>query len=303
MYEAPQVSQLAMKIDSPRSKYSPIVQLYRKNQGNSEKERTIICFPPIGGLPLPFAQPQVLSEWGRYGSVTGLQISGYGHGEKPFKHYQEMLSCFEQGIEKAINGKMVFIGWSIGAKIAHDVATYMQNKGIKIDCLVVIDSYATDEYLNKNTNNNVKFDSMNLEDVIDNYIIEIEGDLVYGELKKYNKEQKLVRLTQDLESLGMIPSGVFQISPGFAEKFIRYSLLQANYMIERPIPGYFDGDVLIVRAKATSRLSQTLTLGWERYCKNVETVDINSDHFTLLAGNAAEVTAKTIGKWIKNHIS
>jgi len=296
VFEAPSVVALAGRVDEGAKAYSPLVRFARINAAVAPVTRTIVCFPPGGGLAIPYARQDILAEWELHGDVMGLQTRGYGKDEDCFASYEEMVSCYATEIENGIEGALIFVGWSLGGKVAHDVATRLRKKGARIEGLIILDTTSTHEREEHDPAKDLRQEDDNQQQW-DDMLLAFAPDLSAEALEKLDDREKLSRLTEELEQRDLIPAGITDAA-GFSERMLRFMLLHGDLLNERPEPGYFDGPALVVRAQNTRAHVDDPFLGWRPFCSSVEAADVAHDHQMLLAGEAAGDVARLVADWI-----
>ncbi|WP_244327631.1 amino acid adenylation domain-containing protein [Roseibium sp. RKSG952] len=294
VFEAPTVHGLAERVEVGAKRYSPLVRFVQDKVISESSPRTIVCFHPGGGLASVYGQKSVLSEWGAFGAVIGVQARGLEHGEEPFESYEEMVTCYASAIQEELEGPFVFIGWSLGGHLAQELAARLQCRGERIDGLVILDAIASRKSLDED-----RIVSKWTESERINRLLRIFEDTPVPILDNLTTEQKVARLGNHFQAHGLLPEGSDVSSSDMTNHILRMMNEQGALLPSTADKSPFDGPTLLVRARDTSRIQEDAFFGWSHYCNDLETIDLNSDHLQLLMGKMTVLTAKAVAAWIK----
>ncbi|MTH94765.1 hypothetical protein E1297_01845 [Roseibium sp. RKSG952] len=295
VFEVPTVEGLAARIVSGPQPYSPLVRFRQVTAERKIGQRTIVCFPPAGGLPTLFGQEPVLRAWQPFGCVLGIQARGMRPIETSFTSYSEMLSCYISAITGSIATPLIFVGWSLGGKVAHDVATRLQALGYDIDAIVILDCSAVG---NQNGWDDASpNDPYNIN--IDQVLLEFDPKMSVDFISNLSEDEKVVRVAAVFADIGVFPAQISAQDTKFAHQLLLGMVSQAQLLEGRTAPGYFHGPTLLVRGQENAQKQNDPYLGWTDYCSNIDLLDVKHRHMKLLVGDAAIEVAKVIATWLK----
>lgn len=107
----------------------------------SEKDtnKKIFCIHPAPGSVFCYLilKKYIDPDW----SIYALQAQGLNKSEKALKTIEEMAVEYIKEIKSVEHdGPYVLLGWSIGGKIAYEIARQLQNSGDKVEYLFLLDT-------------------------------------------------------------------------------------------------------------------------------------------------------------------
>ncbi|WP_209015653.1 non-ribosomal peptide synthetase [Roseibium sp. RKSG952] len=298
VFEAPVVSALAGRLAAVPETYSPLVRYRQTRQADVPQDRTIICFPPAGGLAASFGQKEILSAWGWYGTVLGIQARGYG-SEPGFASYDEMISCYADVIAKSVMSSMIFVGWSLGGKVALDIACRLQEADRQIEGLAILDTSAGNGIPNAGNDLDTISKDAAINRQLDGMLRANDPTTGSAMLGQLSQKEKLRRLARKLAQSGQLSEDNGGEGVAFVKKLLGHIYAQAKLVKERPRAGKFEGPVLLIRGNETCSCAPDADLGWSSHCSAVEIEDVPFDHLALLTGEARDLVAQRVGSWMK----
>ncbi len=132
LFEGPTVAGIAKTLENAEEgmEYAPLIQAPKVATVKPLASVRMLCFHAMAGHGAPYLQPAVIEALLSFGQVTAVQSRGHMPGEVPFESYGEMVDCYVDAV-LALNDDLplVFIGWSGGGHLAHDVASKLAEHG------------------------------------------------------------------------------------------------------------------------------------------------------------------------------
>ncbi|MEV6069940.1 amino acid adenylation domain-containing protein [Nocardia sp. NPDC052001] len=154
LFEAPQVAALARRLEAESA--SAIPDRAEKASDTAENESyavvlplrrsgpdTLFCIHPGGGMAWPYAG--LLTHLDPAVSLYGLQDPWVVRDEHPFATLADYADRYVTEIRRAQpHGPYRLLGWSLGGRIAHEVAVRLQLLGAEVRTLALMDTAAYD---------------------------------------------------------------------------------------------------------------------------------------------------------------
>jgi thioesterase domain-containing protein/acyl carrier protein len=144
VFEAPTLAGLAARIESlaraeaSDAPWSPLVRL----AAGPERESPLFCVHGAGGNVAVFADLARLLEGER--PVYALEARGLAPGQIPLDRIEEMAELYLAAVrEVRPRGPYRLLGYSMGGKVAFEMARWLQDAGETVDLLALVDIPAT----------------------------------------------------------------------------------------------------------------------------------------------------------------
>ncbi|WP_346728620.1 non-ribosomal peptide synthase/polyketide synthase, partial [Corallococcus exiguus] len=135
LFEAPTLEGLAARIEAGTSSDSPLVTLRKGGEA-----RPFFCVHPVGGSVLGYLE--LARRLPPEQPVYGLQVPASGGGET----VEEMATRYLESVrEVQPEGPYLLGGWSLGGRVAYEMARQLEALGEQVGMLVVIDASSQDE--------------------------------------------------------------------------------------------------------------------------------------------------------------
>jgi thioesterase domain-containing protein/acyl carrier protein len=130
LFEAPTLEGLSARIEAGTSSDSPLVTL--RKGGNA---RPFFCVHPVGGSVLAYLELAKRMEADQ--PFYGLQVPASGAGET----VEAMAACYLEAVRAVQPEGPYFLGgWSLGGRVAYEMARQLEARGEQVGLLVVIDA-------------------------------------------------------------------------------------------------------------------------------------------------------------------
>ncbi|HJX28080.1 MAG TPA: alpha/beta fold hydrolase, partial [Thermoanaerobaculia bacterium] len=134
---AARIEELASTAGTPENEAGPWSPLVRLAEGK-EGEAPLFCIHGGGGSVLVFAD--LARALGGELPVFGLEARGLSAGQAPVDRIEEMAGLYLDAIREARpSGPYRLLGYSIGAKVAFEIARRLEAEGERIDLLALLD--------------------------------------------------------------------------------------------------------------------------------------------------------------------
>ena len=279
LFEAPTLEKLARRIEEGAPSRSVLVPLRRGSAGRTP----FFCVHPVGG-----------------GVLCYLELSRRMHPEQPFyglqaptgpeapgtlaalaTHYVDAL----QGVQP--HGPYLLGGWSMGGRVAYEMASQLRQRGETVALLVVIDARGRE-------------DAPRLQEAESR----AEERFLFADhlarLAGLNPEAAGLLGQVDAEALAALLDGTPGADAGLppracAELRELWSVFSRNLRASRAYqPGASPGTLVLLRAAEGPREGLEETLGWGALASEVEVHEVPGDHFGLIAPPHVESLAERL---------
>jgi len=307
VFQAPTVAGLASVLGSvgSGSAYQPLIPLSKAASKATGRVETpsIVCFPPVFGNIACYAHPRVLGPLSRFGDVLAVQSPGHEPGEVPFEGYAEMVEAYTDAIAAlSSRGPLVFVGWSMGGYLAHDVAARLGDQGRPVCGVVILDSVAEQPVEAHVLQPETASDIPDRPDDFVEWILKTRfGDNTQEMLSAPPDEQRR-RLFAALRSDGIIAREGDLPPRETQDRFIAVLHKNLQAVNERSPSTRFNGSTFVIRARETAEWSTDAALGWGGNDGIVDTLDVPFGHFQLLNDDAAPVVLGAVSQWMENRL-
>ncbi|QRG26816.1 alpha/beta fold hydrolase [Halomonas binhaiensis] len=259
--------------DDQRDIPSLLLPLRRQGQRSP-----LFCIHPGGGLAWPYARlvpyldPDV--------PVYGLQSRGICMDQDQAPSIESMAADYiDQMMTVQPGGPYYLLGWSLGAAVAHAIATQLQARGEKVALLALLDGYP---------------DSSSAQPPSCSGITEMSDAEIMQELIKALSAQPCA--ADDMPtSLGQIRQWLEQTDhmlAGLDEpllKRILHEVRDAPRLMQEFDPGLFQGDMLFFRATSGEQGNDGLpsVTSWQPYVSGrISIHDIACQHMAMMQPEA-----------------
>jgi amino acid adenylation domain-containing protein len=278
LFEAPTLEALAARIDAGAPSQSALVPLRR---GGSRTP--FFCVHPVGG-----------------GVLAYLELSRRMHPEQPFYGLQgptgqeshdtleAMATRYVDAIQEVQpHGPYLLGGWSMGGRVAYEMARQLQQRGETVALLAIIDARSHE-------------DGPRLEDA------EARAREVFlfadhlSRLSGLNPEAAGLLGQVDAEELKALledtPGAGASLPPqALAELRALWRVFSLNLRASHAYqPGHYPGPLVLLRAAEGPREGLEEDLGWGALASGVEVHEVPGDHFSLIAPPHVEQVAERL---------
>ena len=255
LFQHPTIRSLSAALkNSQTSNWSPLVSINLEKAGNP-----FFCVHPVGGNVLCYR------DLARYFDrpFYGLQERGLEDGQIPHKTIVDMAREYIEAIKQVNPHGPYFIGgWSFGGLVAAEMAYQLERTGNEMEQLILIDTIAE---IDKIKAVDVNDEACLLAELSHNFNIKLDKN------KKLSDRERLANLIE-------YGSRSEEVSKAYAKKLS--NLAKANYRALqtfelKPI----NCNVLLAKTK---QHNMNYDLGWNKYAKDLEVIEVEGDHWTMI---------------------
>ncbi|HTD29803.1 MAG TPA: amino acid adenylation domain-containing protein, partial [Xanthomonadaceae bacterium] len=282
LFEAPTVAKLARSLDKyeQSNPYDTLIPLRPAGLG-----APLFCLPP--GIGLSWSYASLLSHIDPNVPVYGLQLPDPGEFTDDYPPMDGHLHRFIDAMRKVQPcGPYHLMGWSLGALLAHALATRLQSIGETVASLTMLDAYPIQAFdhgpMDPPTNSEDEQLKMTRQLLHDYMGIATEE----SQEKKWTASEML----SDLVSKGTISLD----DESFIARCAR-SLLQSGPLMKSFAPELFDGHAVFLRAQLRDPTKPRSVAEWHPYIGGEITVhDIPSSHADMMAAQHQPVIGRIL---------
>lgn len=224
--------------EKARDRQSPVVAV------NTEgRQAPIVCFSPVGGNVLCYRD--LARALGPDRPVYMVEALGLRDGETPASTVEEMVASALPYLRAALpDGPVILLGWSFGGLLAHEAAFRLQQAGVDVRHLILLDAVAVPETIK----------AILRKDEAD-YLADMFGEIgsVDAEtLRPLTPEQRLDLLVEQGKATELLPQDTDRAAMRRLLAVFQNNALAAV----RYAPPALDGlDILLVRPREASRMA------------------------------------------------
>jgi len=244
------------------------------------------CVHPVGGNVLCYAE--LARALGPRQPFYGLQrpepegdLGEFATVEVLAAHYLEAIRAVEP------EGPYRLGGWSVGGRIAYEMARQLEANGEEVERLVVIDVPAPQGV---EVEKSEALPGLVAEELDDAQAAALfAGDLgalvgrripvTRAELNELGEGEHLPRVVESAQSAGVLPTEM-----SLEEASLLFEIFKANQQaIRRYQGGDYGGDLVLVRGEDSLKKAKDPTLGWgERAAGGVRVERVPGNHYSLI---------------------
>ena len=141
VFAHPTARSLAQLVDAPSAGdagFAEVITLHEHHGGTP-----VLCFYPAGGLSWSYTTlVRMLADREYPGGVFGFQAPGIlDESERATSITDSAARICEHVIGSMGFSRVALVGWSVGGVLAHEVATQLTQRGIKVEHVIVLDAY------------------------------------------------------------------------------------------------------------------------------------------------------------------
>jgi amino acid adenylation domain-containing protein/natural product biosynthesis luciferase-like monooxygenase protein len=267
LFEAPTLEALAARIEAGTTSDSPLVTLRKGGAA-----RPFFCVHPVGGGVLAYLE--LAKRMDADQPFYGLQVPTGGAGDT----VEEMATRYLEALrEVQPEGPYLLGGWSMGGRVAYELARQLKARGEEVGLLVIVDARgleATPE------------ESPTEEQAVE-VVLEFASHL--SRLSNIHPRAAEVLEHVDAVELAAVLDGRPGADAGLdeeacAELRTLWELFARNRRASRGyMPQPYDGSLVVLRA-AEGPSDVEADLGWRALARGgVEVFEVPGDHFSLVA--------------------
>ncbi|WP_420718375.1 thioesterase domain-containing protein [Pyxidicoccus sp. MSG2] len=278
LFEAPTLEALAARIDAGAPSQSALVPLRRGGP-----RTPFFCVHPVGG-----------------GVLAYLELSRRMHPEQPFYGLQSptgqeshdtleaMATRYVDAIQEVQpHGPYLLGGWSMGGRVAYEMARQLQQRGETVALLAIIDARSHE-------------DGQRLEgaEALAREVFLFADHL--SRLSGLNPEAAGLLGQVDAEELKALledtPGAGADLPPqALSELRALWRVFSLNLRASHAyLPGPYPGPLVLLRAAEGPREGLAEDLGWGALASKVEVHEVPGDHFSLIAPPHVEQVAERL---------
>jgi amino acid adenylation domain-containing protein len=248
--------------------------------GNCSSKQPFFFVHPIGGNVICYKELARHLEPNQ--PFYGLQSRGLDGNQEPFTRIEAMATYYIQEIQPIQpKGPYLLGGWSMGAKVAFEIAQQLLAQGERVDLLVLLDEGAVtrvEKYVEED-------DTAYLMRLFAQDLIGLWGEDL--PLLKYYLEQNFSgeQLTNALQAeLG--PLQIHNLLKVFENNFRAWQ----SYT-----PRTYPGQIILFKANEQSTISDDALWGWSSLAKNgVEIHVVPGNHYTMIRQPYVQILAERL---------
>ncbi|MFP2928166.1 amino acid adenylation domain-containing protein [Pyxidicoccus sp. 3LG] len=263
LFEAPTLESLAARIEAGATSDSPLVTLRKGGEA-----RPFFCVHPVGGGVLAYLE--LAKRMDAEQPFYGLQVPMGGSGEtveEMAAHYLEAVRAVQP------EGPYLLGGWSMGGRVAYEMARQLKARSEDVGLLVVIDARGREE---------APAEELEAEVVLEfaSHLSRLAG--LHPRAAEILEHVDAVELSAVLEARPGAEAGLDEES--CAELRVLWAMFARNRRASRTyVPQSFEGSLVLLRA-AEGPPGQEADLGWGALARGgVEVLEVPGDHFSLVA--------------------
>lgn len=239
----------------------------------------VFCVHPAGGTVFCYL------ELARYldpqQPLYGLQAQGVDGELPPHKEVGEMAACYIQAMRaRQPQGPYQICGWSSGGIIAYELARQLQEQGQKVGLLALFDAAVPDPD-----------HPFTEEDFLPMLLLLFPGESreEIERLQRQSPDEQVAYFRQRAEMAQLVMATA---NPTQAKHV--FEVFQANVtamVAYKPKP--FGGKITLFRASETATpMHEDRRLGWGRWAREIEVIDVPGDHVTMFRPPTIEILAR-----------
>jgi amino acid adenylation domain-containing protein/non-ribosomal peptide synthase protein (TIGR01720 family) len=245
------------------------------------------CVHPLGGMVDSYAAVAKLLAAER--PFYGIQAAGLALGEQPFNDMIQMAQAYVLAIREIQPSGPYFLGgWSMGARIAFEMARQLRQAGEAVEALVLFDAAASQRGV-------AEADGLTEEKTIDRALqplLEMAEMLGFTEdgaasLIALGLDQGLKHLADMASAAGALPA---EQSLPHMRRF--YEVVRNHIQAEEAyVPQHYPGTITLIRAAEEASADETK--GWAEYAERVLVHTAPGNHETIFEQAPGEL-ARTL---------
>ncbi|WP_375765651.1 amino acid adenylation domain-containing protein [Archangium gephyra] len=278
LFEAPTLEQLAARIDAGAPSRSALVPLRRG--GN---RTPFFCVHPVGGGVLCYLElsRRLHPEQPFYGLQAPADLESHGTLEALATHYVDAIQQVQP------HGPYLLGGWSMGGRVAYEMARQLQQRGEPVALLAIIDARSREDGPRLEPAETRAQERFQFAD----HLSRLSGlnPEAAGLLAQVDPEE-LKALLEDTEGAGAnLPARALGELRELWRVFVHNLRASREY-----VPGPYAGRLVLLRAAEGPREGLERDLGWGALASQVEVHEVPGDHFSLIAPPHVEQVAERL---------
>jgi thioesterase domain-containing protein len=285
LFQTPTLEELAVRLRQAPGRVSPLVPLSTGGSG-----RPFFCVHPVSGTVLPYME--LARRLGPEVPFYALQSPGLEGERAPLETVESMAACYVEAL-RAVQpvGPYRLGGWSLGGVVAFEMARQLEQRGERVEQLVLLDAYAFEQRLPEGAG----------AAWIASRFVEFTARLLGLSVPGLHLEDSLPEPEEELlrRLLGLgREAGVLRQGVGLEELRLLYRVFESNLRaLVRYVPGPYGGRVTLFRASQTAvPASAGSAGGWGRQVAGgVEEHELPGDHHSILQEPEVRTLAERLG--------
>lgn len=281
IFQSGTIAALAKQIDKNKiyKVNNSIVPLQPKGD-----KRPIFFVHPIGGHIISYFE--LAKYLGSKRPFYAFQSLGLESEEAILTNIKEMANFYIKEMQDVQEeGPYIIGGWSFGGVVAFEMARQLVEKGIKVEAIILLDTWAPDIY-----NVTSEWDDLAvfMNDLMKQYNLEVSEELILGYKNLSMQDERIDYVISYLKSHSKFKQDI-QVED--LEKMIR--VFQINLNAYRNYqPEKLDQDILLFTANHQDKENNHAeddTLFWGKYVqKELKVIELNATHYSMMQSSHAE---------------
>nr|WP_223759268.1 non-ribosomal peptide synthase/polyketide synthase [Myxococcus sp. RHSTA-1-4] len=274
LFEAPTLETLAARIEAGSTSDSPLVTLRKGGDA-----RPFFCVHPVGGSVLAYLE--LAKRMDADQPFYGLQVPAGGAGDS----VEEMAARYLEAVrEVQPEGPYLLGGWSMGGRVAYEMARQLEARGEKVGLLVIVDARGREE---------AHAEEQEVEVVLEFASHLSRLSAIHPRAAEVLEHVDAVELAAVLDGKPGADSGLDE--EACAELRALWEMFSRNRRASRRyVPQSFDGSLVVLRA-AEGPADVEEDLGWRGLARGgVEVREVPGDHYSLVAVPQVERLAEVL---------
>ncbi|KJS23105.1 MAG: hypothetical protein VR72_02740 [Clostridiaceae bacterium BRH_c20a] len=230
---------------------------------NTKKQRSLYCFPPVGGYGLyflPFAK-----------EASSISVYGFNFIE----HENRLQEYASEIIKRRAMGPYFLLGYSAGGNLAFELAKDMERLGLQIGALILVDSVKKQSATNRS------------ESERDKAIETLFNDIVMKDYKDFIPNEDIRRMVQR-KAMGNLL---------YMDELVNEGLISADIHVIRAGTEEFSNELYNLQGGASASYENN---SWKNSTKgNLYEYQGYGSHFDMMQGDNVIKNAKIIEKILR----
>jgi thioesterase domain-containing protein len=247
----------------------------------SKNGKPIFCIHPGAGFGTVYQE--LAKAYGPARSIWGIQAKGLANDEAPESSMREMASDYIELIKSVQkDGPYTLLGWSIGGRIAHEIAAQLERGEELVERVILLDTQTPSE-------SEESIAHENFEEAAKNLFKKWRSGENEGPSSPVNTHSERVKfLKAQLIKDGLIPAG----SPDeIATQVLQQLINNSSILVDHTLAA-INAPLILFKAGIRNG-SEKEVMDWDQYTKGgLEEITINVSHYRMLDEEPAKLIAQ-----------